>query len=55
MNTKEGYNDTENAAFRRYRSYKESIYDYGKFLSENKRYEKDENDSISAERRHTTG
>ena len=40
MNTKEGYNDTENAAFRRYRSYKESIYDYGKFLSENKRYEK---------------
>lgn len=33
MNTKEGYNDTENAAFRRYRSYKESIYDYGKFLS----------------------
>lgn len=40
MNTKEGYNDTENATFRRYRSYKESIYDYGKFLSENKRYEK---------------
>lgn len=40
MNTKEGYNDVEQAAFRRYSSYKESIYDYGKFLSENKRYEK---------------
>ena len=40
MNTKERYNDTEEAAFRKYRSYKESIYDYGKFLTENKRYEK---------------
>lgn len=40
MTTKEGYDDTEQAAFRKYRSYKESIYDYGKFLRENKRYEK---------------
>ena len=40
MTTKEGYDDTEEAAFRKYRSFKESIYDYGKFLKENKRYEK---------------
>ncbi|WP_300275956.1 glycoside hydrolase family 73 protein [Peptacetobacter sp.] len=40
MMTKENYNNTENAAFRKYRSYKESIFDYGKFLNENKRYEK---------------
>lgn len=40
MTTKERYDDTEEAAFRKYRSYKESIYDYGKFLNENKRYEK---------------
>ena len=33
MTTKEGYDDTEEAAFRKYRSFKESIYDYGKFLS----------------------
>ena len=51
MNTKEGYNDTENAAFRRYRSYKESIYDYGKFLSENKRYEKDSEGKAQGKRR----
>ena len=40
MTTKEGYDDTEEATFRKYRSFKESIYDYGKFLKENKRYEK---------------
>lgn len=40
MDTKEGYDKVEKAEFRKYRSYKESIYDYGKFLKENKRYSK---------------
>lgn len=40
MDTKEGYDKLEKAEFRKYRSYKESIYDYGKFLKENKRYSK---------------
>lgn len=40
MITKEGYENVENAQFRKYRSYKESIYDYGKFLNKNKRYKK---------------
>ncbi|MEG1312327.1 MAG: glucosaminidase domain-containing protein [Romboutsia sp.] len=39
VSTVENYNDKIKAKFREYDNYNESIYDHGKFLSENKRYE----------------
>lgn len=36
--TKENYSDVENAYFRKYSNWQESIEDYLKFLSQNKRY-----------------
>ncbi|TQQ84819.1 mannosyl-glycoprotein endo-beta-N-acetylglucosamidase [Peptacetobacter hominis] len=38
MSTKENYNDTIDASFRKYSSYRESIIDYAEFLKKNKRY-----------------
>lgn len=39
LSTKENYNDVIEANFRKYKTKRESIEDYGKFLSENSRYE----------------
>lgn len=38
LGTKENYNDVIEANFRKYKTKRESIEDYGKFLSENSRY-----------------